>query len=252
MGQSDEEEVDAAASNEEESDLELDSEEDEDEDDNDMHTHASSSEDEPSEPETSDDDDVFGARTNSARKRKNDQVAASSKSPSKRQKASAPVILARPSAATLKKAAERAERQQKRLAERQARRLKPRLPLVQEKLIGVGLDDNSMSPFEKARAVLHVGCTPDYLPCRDNEFAEIEAYLEDAIDEGVGSCICQLGPAITCFRGESRLTVGYHNSDIAGVPGTGKTATVRSVVSSLQQRASDHVSTQYSHRHERR
>lgn len=45
--------------------------------------------------------------------------------------------------------------------------------------------------FQKARSVLHVGATPDHLPGREGEFAEIEAYLEDAIDEGVGSCICK-------------------------------------------------------------
>lgn len=47
------------------------------------------------------------------------------------------------------------------------------------------------TPFQKARSVLHVGATPDFLPGREGEFAEVEAYLEDAIDEGVGSCICE-------------------------------------------------------------
>lgn len=98
-----------------------------------------------------------------------------------------------------------------------------------------------MSPFERARAVLHVGCTPDYLPCRDEEYAEIEAYLEDAIDEGVGSCICAWNKKYA--RGDAASTKltkrEFRMPDIAGVPGTGKTATVRSVISSLQQRASD-------------
>lgn len=49
-----------------------------------------------------------------------------------------------------------------------------------------------MTPFQHARAILHVGATPDQLPCREQEFTEIEAYLEDAVDEGTGSCICML------------------------------------------------------------
>jgi origin recognition complex subunit 1 len=93
-----------------------------------------------------------------------------------------------------------------------------------------------MTPFQRARAVLHVAATPDYLPCREDEFAEIEAYLEDAIDEGTGCCIC---------KPQSRYEILAHDAkraaDVAGVPGTGKTATVNSVVRMLQQRAADKV-----------
>lgn len=100
-------------------------------------------------------------------------------------------MILKPSAATLRRNAALAERRQKRLAERQARRLQSRLPFVQQTHLGLDNVNVGMNPFEKARAVLHVGCTPDYLPCRDEEYAEVEAYLEDAIDEGVGSCICE-------------------------------------------------------------
>ena len=144
----------------------------------------------------SDDEDVFGPVTASGRKRKiGVRGTASGKggTAAKRRRGglsgSARPIL-KPSAATVRKMAARAARQQQRLAERQARRLKPRLPFVQQRHIGLGPDGRPLGSFEKARAVLHVGCTPDYLPCRDGEYAEIEAYLEDAIDEGVGSCIC--------------------------------------------------------------
>lgn len=140
-------------------------------------------------------DDVFGSRSASAKKRKAGGASAKD-TPVKRHKAAhltgntgTPVLI-RPSAATLRKAQARAERQAQRMAERQARRLKPRLP--GERQANGGLDH--LSPFERARAVLHVGATPDYLPCRDEEYAEIEAYLEDAIDEGMGSCICKLAP----------------------------------------------------------
>jgi len=52
------------------------------------------------------------------------------------------------------------------------------------------VEDANLTPFQRARAALHVGATPDYLPCRDVEYAEIEAHLEDAIEEGVGLCHC--------------------------------------------------------------
>lgn len=179
-------------------------EENEEEDDFDLDIPSSSEDEASKKDEESDyeDDDVFGSRSASARKRK----AGTKGSPSKRAKAGGSsrrrsrydndvgndVVVLRPSAATLKKNAALAERRQQRLAERQARRLQPRLPLVQQRNLGLDNVESNMSPFEKARTVLHVGCTPDYLPCRDEEYAEVEAYLEDAIDEGVGSCICEL------------------------------------------------------------
>ncbi|KAH8922934.1 P-loop containing nucleoside triphosphate hydrolase protein, partial [Atractiella rhizophila] len=71
-----------------------------------------------------------------------------------------------------------------------------------------------LTPFQKAAQILHVSATPEFLPCRDEEFVQIESFLEDAIDEGTGGCLY-----------------------VAGVPGTGKTATVLSVVKVLQERA---------------
>ncbi|KJR82611.1 origin recognition complex subunit 1 [Sporothrix schenckii 1099-18] len=66
------------------------------------------------------------------------------------------------------------------------------------------------SPFQKARAQLHIAAVPASLPCRESEFSLVYSHLEAAITEGTGSCIY-----------------------ISGTPGTGKTATVREVVSSL-------------------
>ncbi|KAI8349375.1 P-loop containing nucleoside triphosphate hydrolase protein [Mortierella sp. GBAus27b] len=70
--------------------------------------------------------------------------------------------------------------------------------------------------FEHARRLLHVKAVPDSLPCREDEFLEIQGYLENAIEEGTGSCIY-----------------------ISGVPGTGKTATVHEVVRSLQAKSAE-------------
>ena len=67
------------------------------------------------------------------------------------------------------------------------------------------------SPYQLARSTLHVSAVPHALPCRESEFAEVYSHLETAISAGTGSCIY-----------------------ISGTPGTGKTATVREVVSSLQ------------------
>lgn len=67
------------------------------------------------------------------------------------------------------------------------------------------------SPFQLARAQLHVAAVPTSLPCREAEFMKVYAPLETAIVDGTGTCIY-----------------------ISGTPGTGKTATVREVVSRLE------------------
>ncbi|KAI8918618.1 P-loop containing nucleoside triphosphate hydrolase protein, partial [Powellomyces hirtus] len=64
--------------------------------------------------------------------------------------------------------------------------------------------------FDKARERLHVSNLPDSLPCREMEYAEIYGRVESAIEEASGSCIY-----------------------IAGVPGTGKTATVHAVMRNM-------------------
>ncbi|TGJ78380.1 hypothetical protein E0Z10_g10379 [Xylaria hypoxylon] len=69
---------------------------------------------------------------------------------------------------------------------------------------------NQSSPFQIARAQLHVASVPTTLPCRETEFAIVYSHLEAAITDGSGACIY-----------------------ISGTPGTGKTATVREVVSRL-------------------
>lgn len=66
------------------------------------------------------------------------------------------------------------------------------------------------SPFQTARSRLHVSAVPGSLPCREVEFASVYSHLESAISDGSGACIY-----------------------ISGTPGTGKTATVREVVSQL-------------------
>ncbi|KAI0531810.1 ATPase [Xylaria digitata] len=69
---------------------------------------------------------------------------------------------------------------------------------------------NQSSPFQIARTQLHVASVPTTLPCRETEFSIVYSHLEAAITDGSGACIY-----------------------ISGTPGTGKTATVREVVSRL-------------------
>ena len=74
------------------------------------------------------------------------------------------------------------------------------------------------SPYKLAQQNLHVSAVPSSLPCREEEYNTILEYLEGAIDEGVGACIY-----------------------ISGVPGIGKTATVREVVRALNERVESGV-----------
>ncbi|KAL8799783.1 MAG: hypothetical protein Q9182_005649 [Xanthomendoza sp. 2 TL-2023] len=69
---------------------------------------------------------------------------------------------------------------------------------------------HTSSPFQVARANLHVSSIPATLPCREEEFNTVYTHLEAAITAGSGACIY-----------------------ISGTPGTGKTATVREVVAQL-------------------
>ncbi|KAM3439059.1 hypothetical protein MY4824_002863 [Beauveria thailandica] len=81
-------------------------------------------------------------------------------------------------------------------------------PLAMRKLSPRNVDS---SPFQIARSRLHVSAVPASLPCREGEFSLVYSHLEAAITEGTGNCIY-----------------------ISGTPGTGKTATVREVVSRLE------------------
>ncbi|TFK36756.1 P-loop containing nucleoside triphosphate hydrolase protein [Crucibulum laeve] len=71
-------------------------------------------------------------------------------------------------------------------------------------------------PWLRAMHVLHVGSRPDALPCREEEFNKVLRCVGDVLEEGSGGCIY-----------------------ISGVPGTGKTATVHTVVRELKRMAEE-------------
>uniref|UniRef100_A0A1B6DK75 Origin recognition complex subunit 1 n=1 Tax=Clastoptera arizonana TaxID=38151 RepID=A0A1B6DK75_9HEMI len=71
-------------------------------------------------------------------------------------------------------------------------------------------------PLDKARVQLHISTIPSSLPCREKEFKNIYGFLKRKIEDHAGGCMY-----------------------ISGVPGTGKTVTVHSVVRFLQQLADD-------------
>ena len=64
-----------------------------------------------------------------------------------------------------------------------------------------------LAPNDRAARLLHVSATPDTMPCRQNELDEVLEYTSDALSGGAGGC-----------------------AYICGVPGTGKTATVRAAL----------------------
>jgi origin recognition complex subunit 1 len=47
-------------------------------------------------------------------------------------------------------------------------------------------------PYERALRLLHVGATPESLPCREEEFIDVLARVEEGIESGGGGCLCEL------------------------------------------------------------
>ncbi|KAJ1920570.1 Origin recognition complex, subunit 1 [Mycoemilia scoparia] len=86
--------------------------------------------------------------------------------------------------------------------------------------------------YEIARQRLHVSAVPDSLPCRENEFADILMHLQSALEEQQQ----QIDGEYADTQGETGGGSGMCLY-ISGVPGAGKTATVREVVRTLQESA---------------
>lgn len=87
-------------------------------------------------------------------------------------------------------------------------------PSLPSRIVDLSPSKKLLSNYKQAQHGLHVAAVPDSLPCRENEYGQIYMALETAINGGMGSCIY-----------------------ISGIPGTGKTATVREVVTELRRQA---------------
>lgn len=46
-------------------------------------------------------------------------------------------------------------------------------------------------PYERALRLLHVGATPDSLPCREEEFVDVLSRVEEGVEGGGGGCLCE-------------------------------------------------------------
>ncbi|KAF9260238.1 P-loop containing nucleoside triphosphate hydrolase protein [Marasmius fiardii PR-910] len=79
-------------------------------------------------------------------------------------------------------------------------------------------------PWLRAMHVLHVGSRPEVLPCREEEYDTVLQTVRDMVEEGSGGCLY-----------------------ISGLPGTGKTATVYSVVRELQRMARENETNPFTY-----
>lgn len=93
-------------------------------------------------------------------------------------------------------------------------------------------------PWLRSMHALHVGSRPDSLPCREAEYTKVLQCVGELLEEGSGGCICKL--ICLLYKNTFSLTQTFC-SDISGVPGTGKTATVHSVVKELKRMAQSSV-----------
>jgi origin recognition complex subunit 1 len=56
----------------------------------------------------------------------------------------------------------------------------------------VPIENLPADPYERALRLLHVGATPESLPCREEEFVDVLARVEEGIESGGGGCLCEL------------------------------------------------------------
>ena len=52
------------------------------------------------------------------------------------------------------------------------------------------LEDLPTDPYERALRLLHVGATPESLPCREEEFIDVLSKVEEGVETGGGGCLC--------------------------------------------------------------
>jgi origin recognition complex subunit 1 len=55
-------------------------------------------------------------------------------------------------------------------------------------------------PYERALRLLHVGATPESLPCREEEFVDVLSKVEEGVEGGGGGCLCEYSGGYFCLR----------------------------------------------------
>lgn len=55
----------------------------------------------------------------------------------------------------------------------------------------VEIDSLPPDPYERALRLLHVGATPESLPCREEEFVDVLSRVEEGVESGGGGCLCK-------------------------------------------------------------
>ena len=51
--------------------------------------------------------------------------------------------------------------------------------------------DLPVDPYQRALRLLHVGATPESLPCREEEFVDVLSKVEEGVEGGGGGCLCK-------------------------------------------------------------
>lgn len=65
-------------------------------------------------------------------------------------------------------------------------------------------EDLPTDPYQRALRLLHVGATPESLPCREEEFVDVLGRVEEGVESGGGGCLCE--PSLPTLRMYSCLT----------------------------------------------
>lgn len=52
-------------------------------------------------------------------------------------------------------------------------------------------DQLPKDPYERALRLLHVGATPESLPCREEEYVDVLSRVEEGVEGGGGGCLCE-------------------------------------------------------------
>ena len=47
-----------------------------------------------------------------------------------------------------------------------------------------------VDPYQRALRLLHVGATPESLPCREEEYVDVLNKVEEGVEGGGGGCLC--------------------------------------------------------------